>query len=49
MKAVLLNSICSLDMDKRNQENIVYTNLGICILKDIFKAVQKEYKQAKIK
>jgi hypothetical protein len=34
-------------MDKYNQENIAYTSLGIRILKDIFKAIQKEYKQAK--
>ena len=39
MKAVLPDSVCSSDMDRRNQENIVYTNLGIRILKDIFKAV----------
>ena len=49
MKVVLLNSIYSLDMDRRNQENIVYTSLGICILRDIFKAVQKGYKQARAK
>ena len=48
MKIILLNSICSLDMDRRNQENIVYTSLGIYILRDIFKAVQKGYKQARV-
>ena len=44
IKVVLLNSICSLDMDKHNQENIAYTSLGIHILRDIFKTVQKGYK-----
>ena len=39
----------SLDMDKRNQENIVYARLGICILRDIFKATQKGYKQVRAK
>ena len=48
MKAVLLNSICSLNINKRNQENIVYANLEIYILRDIFKAVQKGYEQAKV-
>ena len=49
MKVILLNSVCSLDIDKHNQENIVYTSLEIHILGDIFKAVQKGYKQAKVK
>ena len=35
-------------MDRCNQENIVYTSLKICILRDIFKAMQKEYKQARL-
>ena len=48
-KAVLLNSIYSLDIDKCNQENIVYTSLEIHILRDLFKATQKGYKQAKVK
>ena len=48
-KVIPLNSICSLDINKRNQENIVYTSLEIYILRDIFKAVQKGYKQAKVK
>ena len=46
-KAVPLNSIYSLNIDKCNQENIVCASLGICILRDIFKAMQKEYKQAR--
>ena len=49
MKAVPLNSVYSLDIDKHNQENIIYTSLGICTLKDIFKAIQKGYKQARVK
>ena len=49
IKAVLLNSIYSSDIDRRNQENIVHTSLGICTSKDIFKAVQKGYKQARAK
>ena len=39
MKVVLLDSVCSLNIDRRNQENIVYTGLGIHTLRDIFKAV----------
>jgi hypothetical protein len=39
IKAVLLDSICSLNIDKYNQENIAYTSLGIYTLKNIFKAV----------
>ena len=46
-KAVLLDSVCSLDVDKCNQENIVCTSLKICTLRDIFKAMQ-EYKQVKL-
>ena len=48
MKVVLLDSVCSLNIDRRNQENIVYTGLGIHTLRDIFKAVQKGYKQARV-
>ena len=48
MKAVLLDFVCSLDMDKCNQENIAYTSLGIRTLRDIFKATQKGYKQARV-
>ena len=48
-KVIPLNFIYSLDINRRNQENIVYTSLRICILRDIFKAVQKGYKQAKAK
>ena len=48
MKVVLLDSICSLNINKRNQENIVYTSLKIRTLKDIFKAMQKEYEQVKL-
>jgi hypothetical protein len=49
MKAVLLNSVYSLDINKYNQENIARASLEIHILKDIFKAVQKRYKQARVK
>ena len=49
MKVVLLNSVCSLNMDKCNQENIVCAGLGIYTLKDIFKAVQKGYEQVRVK
>ena len=48
MKVVPLNSIYSLNMDRHNQENIAYTSLGIRTLKDIFKAVQKGYEQARV-
>ena len=48
IKAVPLDSVYSLDMDRRNQENIVYASLEIYILRDIFKAVQKGYKQARV-
>ena len=48
-KVILLDSICSLDINRCNQENIVYTSLGIHILKDIFKDIQKGYKWAKVK
>ena len=47
MKVVLLDSIYSLNMDRRNQENIIYTGLGIRTSRDIFEAVQKGYKQAR--
>ena len=47
-KVVLPNSVCSLDVDRYNQENIVYTSLKIHTLRDIFKAIQKEYKQARL-
>ena len=43
-KVVLLNSVCSLDVDRCNQENIACASLGVCILRDIFKVMQKEYK-----
>ena len=39
IKVIPPNSIYSLDMDKYNQENIIYTSLKIRILRDIFKAV----------
>ena len=48
-KVVPPDSICSLNMDKRNQENIAYTSLKIRTLRDIFEAVQKGYKQARAK
>ena len=38
-KVIPPNSICSLDVDKCNQENIVYTSLEIRILRDIFEAI----------
>ena len=47
MKAVLLDFVCSLDMDRRNQENIACAGLGIRISRDIFEAVQKGYEQAR--
>ena len=47
-KVVPPNSICSLDMDKCNQENMACASLKIRILRDIFKAMQKEYKQARL-
>ena len=47
-KAVLLNSICSLDVDRCNQENIICASLGIHILRDIFEVMQKEYKQVRL-
>ena len=48
MKVVLPDSVYSLDIDRRNQENIARTSLGIRILRDIFKVVQKGYKQARV-
>ena len=48
MKVVPPDSVYSLNMDRCNQENIVYTSLEIRILKDIFKAIQKGYKQARV-
>ena len=47
MKAVLLDSVCSLNINRRNQENIVYTSLEIRISRDIFKAIQKGYEQTR--
>jgi Helitron helicase-like domain at N-terminus/Domain of unknown function (DUF6570) len=48
MKAVPPNSICSSDMDRRNQENIARAGLGIRTSRDIFEATQKEYEQARL-
>jgi hypothetical protein len=44
MKVVLPDSVYSLDINKYNQENIACVGLGIYILRDIFKAIQKGYK-----
>ena len=49
MKAVPPDSVCSSDMDRRNQENIARAGLGIRILRDIFEAAQKGYEQARAK
>ena len=47
MKAVPPDSVCSSDMDRRNQENIARTGLGIRTSRDIFEAAQKGYEQAR--
>ena len=47
MKAVLPDSVCSSDMDRRNQENIARAGLGIRTSRDIFEAAQKGYEQAR--
>jgi hypothetical protein len=47
MKAVLPDSVCSSDMDRRNQENIARAGLGIRTSRDIFEVAQKGYEQAR--
>ena len=49
MKAVPPDSVCSSDMDRRNQENIARAGLGIRTSRDIFEAAQKGYEQARAK